>query len=272
MDPILEVVDLTVAYPGSLLAARLARSGQSPSSRPALEGVSFAVVRGEGVAVVGPNGAGKTTLFRAIAGLIRPIAGEVRLAPQARIAYLPQRSQVDWAFPVTVADVVMMGLIQRIGWLRLPRRREARLARLAVHEALEQVGLGPLANRPIGELSGGEQQRMFLARAMVQGAELLLLDESLAGLDAAAQEEILRLLGGLRERGVAVLLATHDLNLAGGRFDRVMLLNRRLLGLGKAEEVLTTERLHAAYGGQLRLVQTAEGLAVLCDTCCEERH
>ncbi|MGQ9476878.1 MAG: metal ABC transporter ATP-binding protein [Candidatus Bipolaricaulia bacterium] len=266
MDFILEVSGLVVSYNGRL----------------ALEGVSFAVERGEGVAVVGPNGAGKTTLFRAIVGLVRPVAGTIRLAPedrssrstpsgsanrQVQLAYLPQRSQVDWAFPVTVADVVMLGLIRRIGWLRLPGRRE----RLAVREALEQVGLGHLAGRQIGALSGGEQQRMFLARAIVQGAELLLLDESLTGLDAAAQEEILQLLEGLRERGgVTVLLATHDLNLAGARFDRVMLLNRRLLGLGKAEEVLTPERLRAAYGAQLRLVQTAEGLTVLCDTCCQE--
>ncbi len=254
MNPLLEVSGLVVSYNG----------------RPALEGVSFTVRCGEGIAVVGPNGAGKTTLFRAIAGLVRPVAGTIRLAPQVQLAYLPQRSQVDWAFPVTVADVVMLGLIRRIGWLRLPGRRE----RLAVREALEQVGLEHLAGRQIGELSGGEQQRMFLARAIVQGAELLLLDESLTGLDAAAQEEILRLLEGLREhgapRGVAVLLATHDLNLASARFDRVMLLNRRLLGLGKAEEVLTPERLKAAYGGHLRLVQTAEGLTILCDTCCRD--
>lgn len=249
LGPLLEVAGLAVSYNG----------------RPALEGISFAVGRGEGLAVVGPNGAGKTTLFRAIAGLLRPAAGTVRLAPQAEVAYLPQRSQVDWAFPVTVADVVMLGLVRRIGWLRPPGRQE----RLAVREALEQVGLEHLAGRPIGELSGGQQQRMFLARAMVQGAELLLLDESLAGLDAAAQEEILRLIRGLRERGVAVLLATHDLNLASARFDRVMLLNRQLLGLGRAEEVLTTERLRAAYGGHLRLVQAGEGLAVLCDTCCQ---
>lgn len=249
---ILEVAGLVVSYNGQLALE--------------LAGVSFAVGRGEGLAVVGPNGAGKTTLFRAIAGLLRPRAGAIRLAPQAQVAYLPQRSQVDWAFPVTVADVVMLGLTRQIGWLRPPGRRE----RLAVRAALEQVGLEHLADRQIGELSGGEQQRMLLARAMVQGAELLLLDESLVGLDAAAQEEILQFLGGLRERGVAVLLATHDLNLASTRFDRVMLLNRRLIGLGKAEEVLTPERLRAAYGEHLRLIQTADGLAILCDTCCQE--
>ncbi|HIC95654.1 TPA: metal ABC transporter ATP-binding protein [Candidatus Bipolaricaulota bacterium] len=253
MVPILETADLVVSYNG----------------RPALEGVSFAVWRGEGLAVVGPNGAGKSTLLKVLAGLLRPVRGEV-CSRIDRIAYLPQRIQVDWAFPLTVADVVMLGRVRLIGWLRRPSSRDRR----AVSEALERVGLGPLARRRIDELSGGQQQRMFLARALAQEAELLLLDESLAGLDPTAQEEILQVLEELR-RGqgrerprLTILLATHDLNLAGERFDRVMLLNRRLIGLGKADEVLTPDNLRQAYGSHLRLIQTPEGLLVLSDTCC----
>jgi len=252
--PILEVSDVTVRY----------------NSRLALEGVSFRLIRGERVAVVGPNGAGKSTLFKVITGVLHPTAGEVRVCGHKPgghicIAYLPQRSQVDWAFPVSVADVVMMGRIGRLGLLRHPGARDWEY----VHQCLEVVGLADLANRQIGELSGGQQQRMFIARALAQEAELMLMDEPLTGLDVTSQEDIFRILEELRQRGVTVMVATHDLNLAAERFDRVMLLNGRLLGLGRPDEVFTTERLQAAYGGHLRLIQTGEGLMALSDTCCE---
>jgi len=252
--PILEVSDVTVRYNGRL----------------ALEGVSFRLIRGERVAVVGPNGAGKSTLFKVITGVLHPTTGEVRVCGHKPgghicIAYLPQRSQVDWAFPVSVADVVMMGRIGRLGLLRHPGARDWEY----VHQCLEVVGLADLANRQIGELSGGQQQRMFIARALAQEAELMLMDEPLTGLDVTSQEDIFRILEELRQRGVTVMVATHDLNLAAERFDRVMLLNSRLLGLGRPDEVFTTERLQAAYGGHLRLIQTGEGLMALSDTCCE---
>jgi len=252
--PILEVSDVTVRY----------------NSRLALEGVSFRLIRGERVAVVGPNGAGKSTLFKVITGVLHPTTGEVRVCGHKPgghicIAYLPQRSQVDWAFPVSVADVVMMGRIGRLGLLRHPGARDWEY----VHQCLEVVGLADLANRQIGELSGGQQQRMFIARALAQEAELMLMDEPLTGLDVTSQEDIFRILEELRQRGVTVMVATHDLNLAAERFDRVMLLNGRLLGLGRPDEVFTTERLQAAYGGHLRLIQTGEGLMALSDTCCE---
>jgi manganese/iron transport system ATP-binding protein len=239
------------------------------NGRPALEDVSFRLAGSERVAVVGPNGAGKSTLFKVIAGVLNPTAGEVMIAGHCPgghicIAYVPQRSQVDWTFPVTVADVVLMGRAGRVGLLRRPGRKDWEYVR----QCLEVVGLDDLADRQIGELSGGQQQRMFIARALAQEAELMLMDEPLTGLDVPAQEDIFRIMDELRQRGVTLMVATHDLNLAAERFDRVMLLNGRLVGLGIPEEVLTPERLEAAYGGQLRLVQTDDGLMVLSDTCC----
>ena len=252
--PILEVSHLTVHYNG----------------RPALEDVSFRLVSGERVAVVGPNGAGKSTLFKVIAGVLDPTAGEVRVAGHCPgghicIAYVPQRSQVDWTFPVTVADVVMMGRAGRVGLLRRPGRQDWAY----VSQCLEVVGMTGLANRQISELSGGQQQRMFIARALAQEAELMLMDEPLTGLDVPAQEDIFRVMNELHQRKVTVMVAIHDLNLAAERFDRVMLLNNRLLGMGRPHDVFTPERLQMAYGGHLRLVETEDGVMVLSDTCCE---
>jgi len=252
--PVLEVSEVTVHYDGTL----------------ALDGVSFRLSRGEQVAVVGPNGAGKSTLFKVIAGVLPPSSGAVKVyghGPGGHIciAYVPQRSQVDWTFPVNVADVVMMGRIGKLGLLRWPKARDWEYVR----RCLQVVDIAHLADRQIGELSGGQQQRVFIARALAQEAELMLMDEPLTGLDVASQEDIFRILGELRRRGVTVLVATHDLTQAAERFDRVMLLNRRLLGLGQPEEVFTPERLVQAYGSHMRLVQTDEGLMVLNDTCCE---
>ena len=251
--PILEVSHLTVRYDGGT----------------ALDDVSFHLVAGERVAVVGPNGAGKSTLFKVIAGVLGPSAGEVRVAghgPRGHIciAYVPQRSQVDLTFPVTVADVVMMGRAGRIGLLRRPGRTD----RERVGEALDVVDLTSLAERQIGELSGGQQQRVFIARALAQEAELMLMDEPLAGLDLPAQDEVFRVLDALRQRRVTVMVATHDLNQAAEQFDRILLLSGRLLGAGRAEEVFTPERLQMAYGGHLRLIETPDGTMALSDTCC----
>jgi manganese/iron transport system ATP-binding protein len=253
--PILEARGLTVRYNG----------------RFALEDVSFRLSGGEQVAVVGPNGAGKSTLFKVISGVLDPTTGEVMVAghyPGSHIciAYVPQRSQVDWTFPVTVADVVMMGRAGKIGLLRRPGRKDWAYVR----QCLEVVELTDLAERQIGELSGGQQQRMFIARALAQEAELMLMDEPLTGLDVPTQEGIFSILGTLRERGVTVMVATHDLNLAADRFDRVMLLNSRLLGIGLPHEILTPDLLQEAYGGHLHMVQTEEGLVVVSYTCCGE--
>jgi manganese/iron transport system ATP-binding protein len=236
-----------------------------------LDDVSFQLHQGERVAVVGPNGAGKSTLFKAIAGVLKPFSGEIKVyghGPGGHIciAYLSQRSQVDWSFPVTVSDVVMMGRIGKLGLLRWPKHRDWEV----VHQALVDVGLVELANRQIGELSGGQQQRMFIARALAQEAELMLMDEPLTGLDIGSQESIFTFLDDLQSRGVTVMVATHDLDLAARRFDRVMLLNQRMLGFGVPEQVFTPEQLMSAYGGHIHLVETDDQLLVVADTCCDE--
>lgn len=253
-QPILALSDVSARYNG----------------RFALENLSFELIAGEQVAVVGPNGAGKSTLFKLIAGVLPASSGRVMVygsqpGGHICIAYVPQRSQVDWSFPVSVADVVMMGRVGKMGLFHRPTRPDWE----TVHQSLEVVGMGKLAGRQIGELSGGQQQRVFIARALAQEAELMLMDEPLTGLDLPSQEEIFGVLGALRQRGVTVMIATHDLNLAAERFDRVMLLNRRLMGLGRPAEVLTPDKLLAAYGGAMRLIQTETGVVALTDTCCE---
>jgi ABC-type Mn2+/Zn2+ transport system ATPase subunit len=236
----------------------------------ALDDVSFQLIAGEQVAVVGPNGAGKSTLFRVIAGVLPASGGQVTVygsqpGGHICIAYVPQRSQVDWRFPVSVADVVMMGRVGKLGLFRRPGRKDWDL----VHQSLQVVGMDGLARRQIGELSGGQQQRVFIARALAQEAELMLMDEPLTGLDVPAQQDIFEVMAALRARKVTVMIATHDLNLAAERFDRVMLLNRRLLGLGAPGSVFTPEHLMAAYGGHIHMIPSAAGTMVLSDTCCE---
>ncbi|WP_376792975.1 metal ABC transporter ATP-binding protein [Thermoflexus sp.] len=253
-EPILEVSRVSMHYDGVV----------------ALEDVSFTVETGERIAIVGPNGAGKSTLLKIIAGVLPPTAGSVRIYGRGPlghlcIAYIPQRNQVEWNFPLTVADVVMMGRVGKLGLLRQPSPRDWEVVR----RALAQTGIADLADRPIRALSGGQQQRMFIARALAQEAELLLMDEPFTGLDLPAQEGILELLEGLRRQGVTVLVTTHDLDQAAAHFDRVLLLNRRPIAFGAPEEVFTPEALRAAYGGHLRLVQIRGELVVVGDTCCE---
>jgi manganese/iron transport system ATP-binding protein len=221
----------------------------------ALDGVSFRLECGERLAVVGPNGAGKTTLFRVIAGLTAPSSGTLTVHGHAPgigvcVAYVPQRNEVDWSFPVTVADVTMMGRVGRIGMLRRP----GALDRARVRECLGTVGLTDLAERQIGALSGGQQQRMFIARALAQEAELVLMDEPLTGLDAHSRQDILDVLADLRRRGVSVMVATHDLALAAEHFDRVLLLNHHPIAWGATEDVLTPSHLLAAYGDRVRFI------------------
>lgn len=251
-QPILDIQRLSVRYEG----------------RGALENISFHLHAGERVAVVGPNGAGKSTLFKVVAGVLTPTDGEVRVygsgpGGHVCIAYLPQRSQVDWRFPVSVADVVMMGRIAKLGWLGWPKKRDWDF----VHAALETVGMADLAKRQIGELSGGQQQRMFIARALAQEAELMLMDEPLTGLDTPSQEGLLALLGDLQQRRVTVMVATHDLEQAARYFDRILLLNHSLIAFGSASDVLKPETLLQAYGGKLSMVN-GKTMAVT-DTCCE---
>jgi manganese/iron transport system ATP-binding protein len=237
----------------------------------ALDNLSFELQRGERLAVVGPNGAGKSTLFKVIAGVLNPGRGRVEVAGHEPgghicIAYVPQRSQVDWNFPATVADVVMMGRIGKIGLVRWPTAADWKL----VHQALATVRLSELADRQISQLSGGQQQRMFIARALAQEAELILMDEPLTGLDVPARDELFAVFDLLHAQGVTIMVALHDLELAGARFDRILLLNRRLFALGSAREVFKPEILSAAYGSHLRLMNNQQGTIALEDTCCDE--
>lgn len=235
----------------------------------ALENVTLRLKRGERVAVVGPNGAGKSTLFHVIAGVVRPTEGQVRIygsGPGGHICvgYVPQRKVIDWDFPVTVTDVVMMGRIGKMGFLRWPARRD----REVVRTALDEVGMSAFANRQIGELSGGQQQRVFLARVLAQEAELLLMDEPLTGLDMPSQEAILALIDRIQAQGVTVMVASHDLNQASEQFPAMLLLNRQLIAFGPPNQVLTTPNLLAAYGGHMHIVHTGDGEVMLADTCC----
>jgi ABC-type Mn2+/Zn2+ transport system ATPase subunit len=252
MIPILEVRDLTVSYDG----------------RPALEDVSFGVEEGERVAVVGPNGAGKSTLFKALVGLLPSRRGQIE-TNGAEFGYVTQRSAVDWSFPVTVHDVVMMGRVAKMGWLRWQRPSDREM----VQQCLAEVGMLEYAGRQIGELSGGQQQRVFIARALAQEANILLMDEPFSGVDAPAQESILEILERLRERRVTVLVSTHDLNLAVERFDRLALLNRRLIAYGRPQEAITPQSLAEAYGGQA--LWRGEDYALVMgdiDCCGEMEH
>jgi ABC-type Mn2+/Zn2+ transport system ATPase subunit len=245
--------------------------GMHYESGPALDDVSFELRAGQRVAVVGPNGAGKSTLFKVIAGVLKPTHGQVHVhgsAPDGHIciAYVPQRSQVDWDFPVSVRDVVMMGRVGKMGLFRQRRAYDAKI----VQQALEVVNLAHLARRQISELSGGQQQRMFIARALAQEAELMLMDEPLTGLDVGSQEDIFEILESLRQRDVTVMVALHDLKLAAERFELVMLLNHQLLGFGPPDQVFEPETLTRAYGGHLHLQPTPDGLLAVGDTCCDE--
>lgn len=249
MPEILRVEQLTVGYNG----------------HPALAGVSLSVHAGERVAIVGPNGAGKSTLFKAMVGLIPRQSGQV-VAHGAEMGYVSQRSAVDWSFPVTVHDVVMMGRIAKMGWLRWQRAHD----RDVVRSALAQVGMLDLANRQIAELSGGQQQRAFIARALAQEATILLMDEPFAGVDTPSQEAVLDILDRLQEQGATVLVSTHDLTMAVERFDRLALLNKRLIAYGPARQTITPETLAAAYGGQA--VWRGEDYALVMGDigCCGE--
>ena len=237
-------------------------------ARCALERVSFCLAPGQRLAVVGPNGAGKSTLFNVIAGLLRPSAGAVRVSGSAPdqhvcIAYIEQHAAVNWRFPATVEDVVAMGRVARVPYFRYFGRRD----RAIVAEAMERVAIGELRRRPIAELSGGQRRRMFIARALAQEAEIMLLDEPYAGLDAEASRQLTAALDVIGA-AVAVMVATHDLGVAE-RLGRVLLLNRRLIAAGAPDEVLAADHLAAAYGANLRRIDAADGGFALPDSHCD---
>ncbi len=246
----LELENIVVAYNG----------------HPILDDVSFEVPHGAQVAVVGPNGAGKSTLFKALVGLLPLRKGQIRIhgLPLGQhkdcVAYIPQREEVDWHFPVTVEDVVMMGRFNSFGWLGKPGEAD----HAVVQQCMNQLGIARLAKRSIGELSGGQQQRVFLARALAQEPHILLMDEPFTGVDVSTQEATLNLLEDLRARGVTVLVSTHDLNMAAERFERILLLKRHLIAYGPREQVFTRDNISAAFGKQALILDNL----VIVDHCC----
>lgn len=246
--PILRVQDISVAFETGV----------------AIKNINFELNVGERLAIVGPNGAGKSTLLKVIAGIQHSTEGKIQIfghdpGGHICIAYVPQRNQVDWQFPVTVSDVVMMGRVGQMGLFRNPKDRDWKL----VNHALKIVGMDLYSKRQISQLSVGQQQRMFIARALAQEAELILMDEPLTGLDVSLQEEMFRILDHLQTLNVTVLVSHHDLKTASKHFERVMLLNKEMLGLGMADQVLTPENLVVAYGVHLHLVPTDDGMLAL---------
>jgi ABC-type Mn2+/Zn2+ transport system ATPase subunit len=232
--------------------------------RVALEHVTVAVEPGSLLAVVGPNGAGKSTLLKLMAGLVRPWSGRIQIlgAPAGRearrVAYVPQAELVDWAFPVTVEDVVMMGRFPRLGPLHRPGADDRR----AVHDALEQVHMYGHLRTQIGRLSGGQRRRVFLARALAAEPDVFLLDEPVTGIDATTQELLMDLLEAQAARGKTVVATTHDLACAAQRFQQVLAINRTVVAYGQSNIVLDADVLAAAYGGHLLML---EGRTVVLD-------
>jgi manganese/zinc/iron transport system ATP- binding protein len=232
-------------------ALELRRLTVSYSARPVLWDVDAAFPAGAMSAIVGPNGSGKSTLLRAAMGLVPADAGQATIlghparAAMRRVAYVPQREAVDWDFPITVREVVEMGRYPSVGWIRRLRR----LDREIVADCLGRVGMTAFADRQIGALSGGQRQRVFVARALAQQAEVLVLDEPFAGIDARTEAALLELFAGLRDReGRSLIVVHHDLQTVRTVFDWVLLLNVRAIACGPAHVVMTPENLHRAYG------------------------
>ena len=241
------VRDLTVAY----------------HRKPVIWDIDLSIPEGKLVAIVGPNGAGKSTLIKACLDLIPRSSGEVSIygAPykkeRKRVGYVPQRESVDWDFPVSALDVVAMGTYGQLGWFRRVDKRSKALAL----QALERVGLGDYADHQISQLSGGQQQRTFLARVLVQDADVYFMDEPFAAVDAATERAIVELLKELQQRGKTVLVVHHDLATVPQYFDWTVLLNMRIVAAGPTAEVFTQANLHKTYGGKLSLLsQAAEAL------------
>lgn len=246
-EPALEIHDLTVAY----------------HTQPVLWDVDLELPEGQLIAIVGPNGAGKSTLLKAVLGLIKPVTGWVKICGasyrrrRSWVAYVPQRESVDWDFPTSALDVVLMGLYGNLGWFRRPKaaHREKAL------DCLDKVGIRDLADRQISQLSGGQQQRVFLARALAQDARIYFMDEPFAGVDVTTERAILALLQELRATGRTVIAVHHDLQTVAEYFDHVVLLNMRLVASGPVATTFTDENLQRTYGGKLTvLTQATEDL------------
>lgn len=236
----LEVHDLTVAY----------------TKRPVLYGIDLTAPAGSIVGVVGPNGAGKSTLIKAIMGLLPTASGWIKVFGMpfqqavTRVGYVPQRESVDWDFPVNAMDVVLMGRYGRLG----PFKRPTKVDREIAMSCLDKVKMLPYAKRQISNLSGGQQQRVFLARALAQESDLYLMDEPFVGVDAATEAAIIEILRELQQQGKTLIVVHHDLTTAPDYFDRILLLNMRVVAYGKTQEVFTFKNLQNAYGGRLSIL------------------
>ncbi|SLN60308.1 High-affinity zinc uptake system ATP-binding protein ZnuC [Falsiruegeria litorea R37] len=243
----------------ALLESPLAIRGLTVSygQKPAVFSVDMTVQAEAMTAIIGPNGAGKSTMLKAALGIVTPLSGQVTAFgkpledQRARIAYVPQRASVDWDFPTRVIDVVLMGLYRELGLLgRLRGRHKAKAM-----DCLNRVGMRDFADRQIGQLSGGQQQRVFLARSLAQDADLYLLDEPFAGVDAATEKAIIAVLKSLKDAGKTVVVVHHDLATVTDYFDHVFLINTRKVAEGPVDEAFTAETLQAAYGGRLATAQ-----------------
>ena len=251
--PALSVHNLSAGYPGAYMA---------------LNGATFDVMPGERIGVLGPNGAGKSTLFKAIVGLLPHHTGHISIhgencrTSHTLVGYVPQSHEIDWSFPVTVRDVVMMGHIRQIGWFRFPTRRHWH----KIDSLLDRVGMFEFRKRQISELSGGQRRRVFIARALAQETDVLLLDEPFGGIDVAAEQEIIEVLDVLRGDGITVILATHDLETAQSLFDRLLLLKGHVIAYGEPDKVLQPDYLRAAYGGKIGIFQDGTQTIIIADT------
>lgn len=243
--PALSVAGLTVAY----------------DAQPVLWNAGFQVPRGVMMGVVGPNGAGKSTLLKAILGVIPKLAGRIEVFGRqvstggAEIGYVPQRASVDWDFPTTVFDLVLMGTYGQLGWFRRPGKAQ----REAAWQALDRVEMRDFAHRQIGELSGGQQQRAFLARAFVQDAPLYFMDEPFAGVDATTERSLVRLLQQMRQEGKTMVIVHHDLATVSEYFDQVTLLNRQVIACGDVSAAFNRETLKSTYGGAFSMLDSFRG-------------
>lgn len=241
--PAIEIHDMTVAY----------------HRKPVLWDIDLILPEGKLICIVGPNGAGKSTLIKAALGLVPLASGKVEFygQPYSRqrhlVGYVPQRESVDWDFPVTALDVVLMGTYGRLGWFRRPGEAERRRAR----QCLDQVDMTDYASRQIRRLSGGQQQRVFLARALAQDARIYFMDEPFVGVDAATEQAVVRLLRSLRAEGKTVVVVHHDLQTVRHYFDHVVLINMRLVEAGPVEEVFNAENLQNTFGGRLTILEEA---------------
>lgn len=225
--------------------------------RPVLQDISLQVPEGKLIGIIGPNGAGKSTLIKTILGLVPRASGDISIYgkdykdQRTRIGYVPQRGSVDWDFPTSALDVVLMGKYGKIGLLKRPKKADVEMAKAA----LAKVGMLDYANRQISQLSGGQQQRVFLARALCQNADIYFMDEPFAGVDAATERAIMTLLAELKEKGKTVLVVHHDLQTAEDYFDWILLLHLRKIAFGPAENVFTIENLQKTYGGRLAFLK-----------------